>query len=60
MIHIRKSDARGEGKNDWLHSLHTFSFADYYDPQHMNFGPLRVINEDTVQPGRGFDTHAHR
>ena len=60
MITIRKADARGVSKLDWLDSRHTFSFADYYDRAHMGFRQLRVINEDRVQPGRGFPTHSHR
>jgi hypothetical protein len=60
MLTIRKSKDRGVAEYGWLHSRHTFSFGDYYDPKHMGFGPLRVINEDQVQPGRGFDTHGHR
>lgn len=60
MITIRKSSARGHAHHDWLESRHSFSFADYYDPAHTRFGPLRVINEDIVQPGAGFDTHGHR
>jgi redox-sensitive bicupin YhaK (pirin superfamily) len=60
MLSIRKSADRGIANLGWLHSRHSFSFADYYDPQHMGFGPLRVINEDTVSPGQGFGTHGHR
>jgi redox-sensitive bicupin YhaK (pirin superfamily) len=57
---VRHSEERGAANLGWLDSRHTFSFGHYHDPRFMGFGPLRVINEDHVQPARGFDTHGHR
>jgi hypothetical protein len=59
MLAIRHAEERGLANMGWLNSRHTFSFGHYYDPEFMGFGPLRVINEDRVQPARGFDTHGH-
>jgi redox-sensitive bicupin YhaK (pirin superfamily) len=60
MINVRRANERGSVNLGWLDSKHSFSFGDFYDPEHMGFGSLRVINDDTIQPGQGFGTHPHR
>src|SRR5438067_13412541 len=60
MMKIRRAEERGQADHGWLKTHYSFSFANYYDPEHMGFRALRVINDDVVGPGGGFDTHPHR